>query len=70
MWQCHVQDVPALREGSMEGSTGAMVFAIGKTVNARETVTKLCSSASESQSGVLFQWTAYGENGQHGGLAR
>ena len=25
----------------MEGSTGAMVFAIGKTMNARETVTKL-----------------------------
>ena len=41
MWQHHVQDVSAILEGTMEGNTGAMVFAIGKTVNAREMVTKL-----------------------------
>ena len=41
MWQRRVQDVSAIREGTTEGNTGAMVSAIGKTVNARETVTKL-----------------------------
>ena len=41
MWQRRVQDVSAIREGTTEGNTGAMVSAIGKTVNAREMVTKL-----------------------------
>ena len=38
MWQCRVPNVSAIREEAIEDRTGAMVSAIGKTVNAREMV--------------------------------
>ena len=70
MWQRRVQDVSAIREGTTEGNTGAMVSAIGKTVNAREMVTKLnlnqlyihtCNCRHYIKISVNCQWGEWGD---------